>query len=156
MNLPYLLNSLRTWRWYRYYIIVQIVILTSILIYEAVNYGKSVDRTWIRLLELLMTFAFSFEVTLRAIFCWETFYKSRENMLDLILLVIISGLFFSSTRLFQGQFLGYEYSQTFSAFLVGLRYLVQLSRLIHDLTSCRSIRKVAKMIFEFDSHYERI
>jgi len=103
-----------------------------------------------------MTFAFSLEVTLRAVFCWETFYKSRENMLDLILLVIISGLFFSSTRFFQGHFLGYDYSQTFSACLVGLRYMVQLSRLIFDLSSCRSIRKVAKMVFDFDTHYERI
>ena len=154
MNLHYLFNSLRTWRFYRYYLIAQLLILTSIITYEIANFGTQTDRWFISGLEFLVTLAFSIEVFFRAMLTWSAFWKSPENLFDLMFLLMIYSMFIGAIY-FPTNLYGIE-CKMLPAFWIGGRYVTQLIRIGFDLASCSSIRKAAKMTFDLDDYYEKI
>ena len=153
MNLSYVLNSLRTWRWYRYFMVFQLVVILAIISVEVYYYGKYFDRTVIILLESFITFAFFVEVILRAIFCWATFHKNLGSMIDLFSLLLILCLFFGLLST-SARNCGFECTQILPMALLGVRYGIQFFRILFDLARCRAVRKAANLDFELDTSYD--
>jgi len=152
MNFRYLMTTYRLKSGYNYWLGFQLLILVALIVSTIFNYEKNSSHVLkITKIEAIFTIIFTLEIALRIYIAKRQFLASMWNVLDLINLTFIIGIFgLSHTFKFDWVFI--EYSEIIPLTLLGMRYFSQALRIILDLRATYSMRKAATMEVTFDHH----